>query len=225
MRTKLFKTGLLLMSSLTLGAALAPSTTVFANSSNEYITENNSINLSDAEKPEALEEVPDYYKSLSLEEIESGINEKIYTYPDGSTFEISIEDKNQNQILSRAVSNTAYGSRYTNHQFTFRRGTQVASMRIDGYLARQGYGSSKIENAFGGSTSGFGTTGANQLKIIRNTEDTALSRSALAELKWSVGGNVGGSWGYLSGSIPKGSTCFMYVALIKGQVKVSDRMP
>lgn len=225
MTNKLLKKGLLLMSVVTLGSASLPVTTVFASSSNKYIIENDSTKVLDAEKPDALEEVPAYYKSISFEEIKSGVNEKVYTYPDGSTFEISIEDTNQSQILPRSVSNSAYGSRYNNQQFTLKRGNQTASMRIDGYLARKGYGKSKIDNAFGGATSGFGTTGSNSLKIIRKEEDTLTSRSALAELKWTVSGTIGASWGGLSGSIPKGSTCYMYVAFIKGQVKVSDRIP
>lgn len=218
------KKNLLLVSSLLLiSSSLLPLTVLadsYADSAADY------VRFLDAEKPDALEKVPEYYKSLSIDEINNGITEKVYVFPDGSTFEISIEDKNDfNPRQSRKVTTTSYGARYNNHEFTFKRGTQRAAMRIDGYLAREGYGMSQIDNAFGGSTSGFGTTGANTLKIIRTKEDTLKSLSALAELTWTVSGTIGASWGGLSGSIPKGSTCHMYVAFIRGQVKVSDKIP
>lgn len=171
--------------------------------------------------------MPEYYKSLSIDEIDNGISKKVYTFPDGSTFEISFDGEFQNvdSIFSRKMTSTAYGSRYNNHEFSLKRGSQRSSMRIDGYLARKGYGKSKFDRVFGGGVSGFGTAGVKDPKIIRKEEDTTNSLAALAELKWTVNKSIGASWGPFSGTISKGSTCFMYVAFIRGQIKVSDRIP
>ena len=171
---------------------------------------------------EKFNAIPEYYKSISLDELEQIITSKRYDMEDGSVFSIKMSP-DSNAIKTRAVTNYSQGSQYNQEQFTMSRGALVARVVVSGWLARVGYGYSNITEIYGGAVSGFGTNGNASERLVRSNESSG--KAALVEVKWATNGSVGGSWGPFSGSIPAGSTCFMYVAFIRGQVKVASSVP
>lgn len=171
---------------------------------------------------EKFNSIPEYYKSISLDEISQGITSKRYDMEDGSVFFIDMS-KDPSLIETRAVINYSQGSQYNQQSFSMSRGLLSSTIKITGWLARVGYGYSKITESYGGAVSGFRTNGSTTERIVRSNESNGSA--ALVELKWATNATTGGSWGGFSGSIPVGSTCFMYVAFIRGQVKVASSVP
>lgn len=171
---------------------------------------------------EKFNAIPEEYKSISLDELEQGITSKRYDMEDGSVFTIDMSP-DPSIIQTRAVVNYSQESQYNQHTFSMSRGLLNSKIKVTGWLARVGFGYSKITESYGGSISGFRTNGSTSERIVRGTESSG--KAALVELKWATSGTTGGSWGPFSGSIPVGSTCFMYVAFIRGQVKVAASVP
>lgn len=174
---------------------------------------------------ENIDNIPEIYKYISLEEYQKGITSKIYRFEDGSIFSISINSEGSLPVRKkRSVTTYSSGSMYNQHLFTLNKGTQRAQMRISGWLGNPAYNSlSYINEAFGGSVSGFGTNGDARSRIIRKNENA--TQAALAELTWSSNINLGYSWAGFGGSTNRGTTCHMYVAFYKGRVFVNSTIP
>ena len=188
--------------------------------------------LWDSDQPNALDNIPEYYKEISVDDMLAGTTEKTYEFEDGSIFKLEVEPSNNltNQINSRKVTTNSYGARYLDHLVKMKRGLLSAQRYINAYSARPGYGSSyfitkNTKFAHGGAVSGFNISGGSTPKLIREKEDLTYKRAALASLSWKTSSSISGSWGPFSGTISKNSTCYMYVALVRGQLKISDKIP
>lgn len=174
----------------------------------------------DAEKESERELIGDTYEYLSIDEIKQGMTSKVHIHDDGSvtSIEVDEEDLTENNFLFRAVSSDLY---LNQRRFSKTIGTCTASVYLSGVVSASN--ASRIDEVFGESVSGFGTTGAVESKIQRKHE--SANKAALAYVRWTVTSTNGLSWPPFSGSIPKGATCYMYIAFIRGNVYVQPQLP
>lgn len=185
--------------------------------------------LWDCYKQEEQSKIPEDFFLIDLN---STNHKKTYTFDDGSIIEVSVEVPEEQ--LNRSVNSgdiMLFGSReinggteYWDVKIDRMVGALVAWFYADFFVAPEGT-PSYITNVFESGITGFGATENPTEAIIREKEDIDKSRSALAASTWFVQAEVSGSWGWFSGSIPVGSTCKLYLALIRGKVYVDTKLP
>lgn len=193
----------------------------------------------DVDIPEKLELVPDSFYAF---DIDDDNEEKYYRFDDGSFIylklgegqkyenvpEIPVDD---GDITTFGVVRDSFGTLYTNYRVERSAGGATASFVANFYVAR--YGPSKIytrsnsdnkyNSPYGGQVRGFGTTGDYYTRMIRDTEYNG--QAALFRMYWYTGATVSGSWGGVSGSVPVGGTCNLYLALVNNKMYIASELP
>lgn len=156
-------------------------------------------------------------------------HEKTYTFPDGSTIEVALEipeDQYNRNIETYGSQSVTGGIEYWDIKIDKTIGLLKAWFYADFFVSNTTSKPSVIHDVWGANVSGFGVVDKPSLTIQRKTEDIAKSRSALAYSQWLTQVTISGGWGdYVSGSIPIGSTCNLYLGLIRGKVHVSPTLP
>jgi len=178
----------------------------------------------DCYNPEKIAQIPESFYDLDPLNF---VQEKVYVFEDGSTTSVSLEvpQEQQKAIEARGSQNINGGIDYWDIKISKTIGTLSAYFYADFFLSQTTGKPSYINDVWGGNVSGFGVVSEPTTTIQRKTEDISKSRSALAYSKWMVQGTVNAGWGAFSGSIPYGSTCNLYLALIRGKVHVSPTLP
>lgn len=181
----------------------------------------------DTEKVNAIPEEFSYF------DINDKDTDRKYVFEDGSFIEVSInpgESSYINDGSERTITSNSYGTLYTNHKVSRTVGLTSAYFYANFYVSR--YGTSRIytevdgyNSPFGEGVSGFGATGNPSKEIIRKVEDTNGSQAALFRMYWFNQVEVSGTWGAVSGTLPIGSTCNLYLALIRNQMYVASELP
>lgn len=185
--------------------------------------------LWDCYKQEEQSKIPEDFFLVDLNSLN---HKKTFTFEDGSIIEVSVEVPAE-QLNSSVKSGDVqlFGSReinggteYWDVKISRLVGALKAWFYADFFVAPEGT-PSYITKVFESGISGFGATDNPSEAIIREKEDIEKSRSALAASTWFVQAEVSGSWGWFSSSIPVGSTCKLYLALIRGKVYVDTKLP
>lgn len=180
----------------------------------------------DAEKVNAIPEEFSYF------DINDKDTNRKYIFEDGSFIEISINPGENSQIEDneRKITSSSYGTLYTNHKVSKTVGLTSTYFYANFYVAR--YGESRIyteadgyNSPYGEGVSGFGVTQNPSKEMIRKVEDTNGSQAALFRLYWFNKVEVSGTWGAVSGTLPIGSTCNLYLALIRNKMYVASELP
>lgn len=139
---------------------------------------------------------------------------------------------NDLSIRPLGVISDSYGTLYTNYKVYRQVGDQSAFFYGNFYQSR--YGNSRIyetddgygyNSPFGEQADGFGIDAYPVKEMIRAVESRSTSQGAIFRLKWLTTATVSGGWSHLSGSIPIGTTCNLYLALVRGQIYIDSRLP
>lgn len=196
----------------------------------------------DCYNPEKVKLVPE---DFSWFEAPDKVQEKYFRFEDGSFIKVSIgggetiKNYSPDQFSTRTVTTDPYGSLYVNHKVSKTVGLTNAYFYANFYVARPGFGSSKIytyDNSsgrynapFGEGITGFGVTASPTKVMIREVENTSTSQAAMFRLVWFNQVTVSASWtiGIAGGggTAPIGSTCSLYLALINGRVYIDSGLP
>lgn len=205
--------------------------------------------LWDCYETEKINNIPE---DFSYFDINNKSKEKYYRFEDGSFIKISVnsgEVKNiktkddlikyniepGNRIMPRKVVSDSFGSLYTNHKIQRSVGLTSAYFYANFYVSNPYYGGfSRIytdtdgigyNSPFGLGASGFGLDGNPNGQLIRAVEDRNSSQAAMFRMYWFNKKTVSGSWAGISGNAPIGSTCNLYLALIRGNMYVDSKLP
>ena len=73
--------------------------------------------------------------------------------------------------------------------------------------------------------SGFGINSLASKEMIRALEDRNTSQGAIFRLYWLTTGEVSAEWKGIGGSMPIGTTCNLYLALVRGQIYIAPDLP
>lgn len=210
--------------------------------------------LLDCYKEENLKNIPDDFNYIDLSDMsqskkyyfEDGSFIEISVAPnseESKKIEITDENikdypmieeslKNDNPIRTRSITNSSYGTLYVNHRVSRSVGLQTASFVANFYQSR--YGNSRIyesndgngyNSPFGEQVSGFGINALASKEMIRAVEDRSTSQGAIFRLYWLTTGEVSAEWKGIGGSMPIGTTCNLYLALVRGQMYVAPELP
>lgn len=200
----------------------------------------------DCFKKSELEKVPNEFNIINLET--SPYAKKYYRFSDGSYIMLQCGEKGEGRIVKREPSSTSlaiepmkytgtslaiepmgysgtnYGIEYWD--WKIEKSTAFASARFyfDGYQARLGCGPSSIKAAKWGVTDGFGAT-APTTTVERPQEILSTSQAALARMWWQSSSSVSGGWGPFSGTVNAGSTCELWLALVRGNMYIDSKLP
>lgn len=171
----------------------------------------------DCYQEEKLKNVPSDFDSFELNGGEEQV--KYYRFEDGSfllnelrTTEDSTYEEKEIITFERGVSNTAYGSQYTDYKISKSIGMITASFYADFWRARSGHGASQITKAFKGNVTGFGSNGSNTVQIERAVEDLIYKAPALASLQFKLTASVEG--------MTAGTTVYLVLALKNGTMNI-----
>lgn len=199
--------------------------------------------LWDCYNEEKLNEVPSDFNCF---DISTSIKEKYFRFEDGSFIKISVgggeeienyyPEANVVQPLSDgtvSINSDSFGVLFVNHKVEKQVGLTIAYFYANFYVAR--YGASIIytnENSngdynspFGEGVAGFGV-GANPSKeMIRDYENTSTSQAAMFRLYWFNTVTISGAWKGIGGTIPVGSTCNLYLALVNNHMYIDSNLP
>ncbi len=171
----------------------------------------------DCYQEEKLKNVPSDFDSFELNGGEDQV--KYYRFEDGSFLlnelratEDSKYEEKEIITFERGVSNTAYGSQYTDYKISKSIGIMNASFYADFWRARNGYGASKITKATKGRVTGVGTNGSTIVQIDRAVEDLVYKAPALASMQFTLTASVEG--------ITAGTTSYLVLALKNGTMNI-----
>lgn len=141
-------------------------------------------------------------------------------------------DTSKLPISTFGVISDSYGTLYTNYRVSRTVGDQSAFFYGNFYLSRSGNSRIYVDgdgngynSPFGEEANGFGVGAFPEKVMIRAYEDRATSQGAIFRLKWLTTATVSGGWSHLSGSIPIGTTCNLYLALVRGQIYIDSSLP
>lgn len=200
--------------------------------------------LWDCYNEEKVKEMPSEYRFFDPFK---KYQEKIYRFEDGSFIktsltqgevtEINSNTSDRNIITPSDVEQDSFGALFTRERIEKTVGATYALYYANFYVSR--YGNSKIytlENSggkyqgpYGEEIRGFGITEQPTKDMIREEENRDASLSALFRLYWFTQIEVSASWGAhgfeIGATIPAGSTCSLYLALIRGQVYIASQLP
>ena len=186
---------------------------------------------------EKVSMIPD---SFSEFDVNTDIKEKYFRFEDGSFIEVSVGggDKIENYkniTKERSAITDSFGTLYTNHRVSKFVGTTSASFVANFYVARTGpsqiytYANSAglYNSPYDANASGFGLTAPPSIELIREVEKN--NQAALCRLTWFNQVTVSAEWSavYVGGgtSLPIGSTCNLYLALINNKMYVDSKLP
>lgn len=187
----------------------------------KYKIENN-ITL-DSDKETALSEFfGEEGIEVSADELMNGVTHKIKIFEDGSVIEMKIE-KEMPLITPFATTSDSYGTTFRDHKISLAKNGLSSSFYFSGRATREGYGSSSITDVHSPSISGFGVSNPPSVYIHRAQSND--KQAALAIMSWMVTSHVNAGWGGFSYGVPIGTSCFLYLALIRGSMYVSDKHP
>lgn len=192
--------------------------------------------LWDVYKAENLEKVPsDFFKFNYFD----GDQTRYYRFEDGSFISIGVEKGGEKYVSEDKLDPNViipFGS--WNHgdyidvwDYKVQKivGTASATFYADFEVGLPGFRASKITNLYGANASGFGVTGTPSTEIVRATEDTTRSRSALARSYWYSQADLSFSWeyGFASGgsNTTIGTTCSLWLAVVNGSIYVDSKLP
>lgn len=179
-----------------------------------------------ANSDDAWEEFANGGFFISADELASGSFSKTQVFEDGSVISLTVEDMSP-QVMQRISTSTSdsYGTTFKDHKVSLSKGLVSASFRFSGYAAR--YGASTISKVWDESISGWGVSAIPTAKIEQAKSTT--DRAALASMSWLTTVNLGFSatkgWGGFTAGASAGTTMKLYVALIRGGMYVSDKLP
>lgn len=171
----------------------------------------------DCYKEEKLKNVPSDFDSFELNDGEDQV--KYYRFEDGSfllnelraTESSTYEDK-EIEVFERGVSNTSYGSQYTDYKISKTKGAITGSFIADFWRARSGCGASEITNVYRPRISGGTTDGSASVNIDRSREDLIYKAPAQATLSFALNVSISG--------IPVGVTQFISLKLMNGSMNI-----
>lgn len=200
--------------------------------------------LWDCYNQEKIKLIPENFYYLDMKD--NG-KEKYFRFEDGSFIKVSIggerKVENHNEDISRRKINNSYvitdsyGSLYVNYKVM----KQVGSLKVwfyaNFYVARPGFGFSKIytyENSngiysepYGENIKGFGVVTMTHREMIREVEYPSTDQSAMFRLTWCNQRNIGSEWVSSNDrgeSISIGSYS-LYLAIIRGHVYIDSKLP
>lgn len=210
--------------------------------------------LLDCYKEEKLKNIPDDFNYINLSNMsqskkyyfEDGSFIEVSVAPNSEKSEkIEITDenikdypiieenlKNDSNINARSITSDTYGTLYVNHKVSRSVGLQSASFIANFYQSR--YGNSRIyestdgngyNSPYGEEVSGFGINSLASKEMIRALEDRNTSQGAIFRLYWLTTGEVSAEWKGIGGSMPIGTTCNLYLALVRGQIYIAPDLP
>lgn len=200
----------------------------------------------DCYNAEKVKQIP---KSFSWFDAPDKIQEKYFRFEDGSFIKVSVgggkiiknfnPNHHQSGIGIKSVTLDQFGALYVNRKISKTIGRTNAYFYANFYLARPGFGPSKIytsknsngryNSPFGEGITGFGVTANPTKDMIREVENTSNSQAALFRLLWFNQVTVSSGWTAFGASIgataPIGSTCNLYLALINGNLYIDSKLP
>ncbi|MGG0813045.1 hypothetical protein ABE142_10230 [Paenibacillus alvei] len=182
--------------------------------------------LWDVNNPEKLKEVPeDFY----IFDPKNGSEKRYYRFEDGSFIKIETTQNNSKEINSseeslalRGVESGTGYSHYYDYKVELTKGGMYASMVTEFVLVNGGNDYLIPSGFFEPRATGFGELGQMpSIQIVRENEDSSLSRWALANSNWYVNYPISTPWG---GSSLSG-TKYLWIGVGNNSFKVSDSTP
>lgn len=184
--------------------------------------------------------IPEEFYEFDVNTIEK---QKYFRFNDGSFINILVgggeEIKNYRPKFeynsSKSIVSDSFGTLYKNHKVYKSIGLTNAYFYANFYVARTGastiytYDNSDgmYNSPYGEVVGGFGVTENPNKEMIRDVEYNG--QAALFRMYWFNQIEVSSEWsvgiGSVGGSAPIGSTCNLYLALIKNKMYVDSKLP